>query len=377
MFITVTIQMVDNTIIYAVKSKSSIITAKKRENGVKIAFSSSKICLYRKFTVILHSLVLAKPLNNAQIVRGVFCLYTSMPQLVPFTKSFANSADLVSLLQSRGLQIDDALSAEQYLDNIGYYRLSAYMYPLLKMPKSAHQYKDGASFRKVMMLYRFDKKLRLLIFNEIEKIEIAVRRAVMQITTEMTGDDFWLTNPSHFASRDVFNDTIRTIKKEYDHSREEFINHFRTTYSALFPPAWILGELLTIGNINAVYRNIKQNRIRKRIAKRFGLPIDVFESWLTIIAVTRNACGHHARIWNRQNAIAPTMLNRPVGPWITLPSDPLRIYFNLCIIKYFLDVISPGNDMLAKLRWLFVDFPEVDLRAMGFPRDWELEPLWQ
>ena len=40
------------------------------------------------------------------------------------------------------------------------------------MPKTAHLYKEGSSFEKVMMLYRFDKKLRLLMFNEIEKIEI-------------------------------------------------------------------------------------------------------------------------------------------------------------------------------------------------------------
>lgn len=300
-----------------------------------------------------------------------------MPQLIPFTKSFTNSSDLVSLLQSRGLTIDNFVKAEHYLDNIGYYRLSAYMYPLLKMPKSAHQYKDGASFQKVMMLYRFDKKLRMLIFNEIEKIEIAIRRAVMQITTEMTGDNFWLTNPIYFANRVYFNDTLRTIQKEYDHSREEFINHFRNTYSDPFPPAWILGELLTIGNVNAIYRNIKQNRIRKRIAKRFGLPIDVFKSWLTIIAVTRNACGHHARVWNKQNAIPPMMLNRPTGAWITLPTDPMRIYFDICIVRYFLDTISPNNDMLAKLRWLFVKFPDIDLRAMGFPDGWELEPLWR
>lgn len=300
-----------------------------------------------------------------------------MPQLIPFTKSFTNSSDLVSLLQSRGLTIDNFVKAEHYLDNIGYYRLSAYMYPLLKMPKSAHQYKDGASFQKVMMLYRFDKKLRMLIFNEIEKIEIAIRRAVMQITTEMTGDNFWLTNPIYFANRVYFNDTLRTIQKEYDHSREEFINHFRNTYSDPFPPTWILGELLTIGNVNAIYRNIKQNRIRKRIAKRFGLPIDVFESWLTIIAVTRNACGHHARVWNKQNAIPPMMLNRPTGAWITLPTDPMRIYFDICIVRYFLDTISPNNDMLAKLRWLFVEFPDIDLRAMGFPDGWELEPLWR
>ena len=75
----------------------------------------------------------------------------------------------------------------QYLDNIDYYRLSAYMYPLLKVPKTAHLYKESSTFKKVMKLYRFDKKLRLLMFNEIEKIEIAIRRAVMQITA----DNMW------------------------------------------------------------------------------------------------------------------------------------------------------------------------------------------
>ena len=131
---------------------------------------------------IFAASVLAKPLNHAQIVRGVFFVYThlNMAKLIPFTKRFESSENLVNLLESRGLQICDRNKAIQYLDNIGYYRLSAYMYPLLKMPKTAHLYKEGSTFKKVMMLYRFDKKLRLLMFNEIEKIEIAIRRAVMQ-----------------------------------------------------------------------------------------------------------------------------------------------------------------------------------------------------
>lgn len=29
-----------------------------------------------------------------------------------------------------------------------------------------------------MMLYRFDKKLRLLLFNEIEKVEVAIRSVI-------------------------------------------------------------------------------------------------------------------------------------------------------------------------------------------------------
>ena len=104
--------------------------------------------------------VLAKSLNNAQIVRGVF-VYTllNMANLIPFTKQFESSENLVDLLESRGLQICDRNKAIQYLDNIGYYRLSAYMYPLLKMPKTEHLYKNGATFKQVMMLYRFDKKL--------------------------------------------------------------------------------------------------------------------------------------------------------------------------------------------------------------------------
>ena len=120
-----------------------------------------------------------------------------MANLIPFTKRFESSENLVNLLESRGLQIYDRNKAIQYLDNIGYYRLSAYMYPLLKMPKTAHLYKEGSSFKKVMMLYRFDKKLRLLMFNEIEKIEIAIRRAVMQITADMMSNPLF---PYFFAN---------------------------------------------------------------------------------------------------------------------------------------------------------------------------------
>ena len=275
------------------------------------------------------------------------------------------------------MQISDRNKAIQYLENIGYYRLSAYMHPLLKRPKTAHQYKEGATFKQVMMLYRFDKKLRLLMFNEIEKIEIAIRCAVMQIPADMIGNPFWLTDSSNFLDSSKFNETMQAISKEYSKSKEEFILHYKRTYSNTYPPSWILGELLTIGNVNAIYRNIKQNRIRKRIAKRFGLHINVFESWLTVIAVTRNACGHHARVWNKQNAIQPAIPNNPTGAWITLPTDSMRAYFDLCIIKYFLDIISPDNDMLEKMNKLFATFPEIDKAALGFPVGWEKEPLWQ
>ena len=304
-------------------------------------------------------------------------IFIPMANRIPFQKSYTNPHDLVTLLQSRGLAVSDPNKAERYLEYIGYYRLSAYMYPLLQMPKELHQYKQGASFGQVMTLYRFDKKLRLFIFNEIEKIEVAVRSTIVNTGSELTGNPFWMTDRANFSDRGKFVHTMSLIDAEINRSREDFIVHFKQTYSEAYPPAWILAEVLPFGVMTNIYNNIKVPRIKKSIAQKFGLQVAPFESWLTIVTLTRNSCCHHARVWNKQNTIRPMLPNRMSGTWLTLPTDSLRIYFNLCIIKYFLDVISPQNDMRDKLLQLLADYPSIDQAAMGFPHGWLQEPLWQ
>lgn len=121
---------------------------------------------------------------------------------IHFHKTYQTPADIVALLQSRGLNIDNPKRAEHYIRSIGYYRFSAYLYPLLQMPKEAHQYKVGSTFQDALNLYRFDKKLRLFLFNEIEKVEIALRSALANIAAEETGNIFWMTDVSMFANED-------------------------------------------------------------------------------------------------------------------------------------------------------------------------------
>lgn len=294
-----------------------------------------------------------------------------------FTAPYNNVHDLVQLLILRGLEVSNSNKAERYLSTIGYYRLSAYMVPLMKMPKSLKQFKSGASFKQAMMLYRFDKKLRMLIFNEIEKVEVAIRSTIVNTICELTGDKFWMTNPIHFADANKFSNTLSLINKEVRRSHEEFIVKFRTNFTDPFPPAWMLAEILPFGYITNIFCNLKDKRLKKKVAQQFYLQVPPFESWMTKLYLTRNDCAHHARIWNKRNSMNPTIPNRITRPWITLPTDPLKVYHDICIIKYLLDVVNPNNDMLAKLRWLFVDFPEIDLKAMGFPDGWELEPLWR
>ena len=159
----------------------------------------------------------AKPLNDAQMC-GSFLFYGYMATKIPFIKTYTTPHELVQLLKTRGMEITDEEKAQHYLSHIGYYRLSAYMYQLLSIPKEQHLFKRGVTFGKVMMLYRFDKKLRLLLFNEIEKIEVAVRCVVVNFGTEMTGNPFWMTDGNNFSNPSKFNRSIRLIEDELNHT---------------------------------------------------------------------------------------------------------------------------------------------------------------
>ena len=44
----------------------------------------------------------------------------------PFSKTYTSPSEHVLLLQSRGLTIEDKEKAQNYIQHIGYYRLSAY-----------------------------------------------------------------------------------------------------------------------------------------------------------------------------------------------------------------------------------------------------------
>ncbi len=293
-----------------------------------------------------------------------------------FNKTYTSPADLVQLLQQRGMDVGQTEKAEMYLRQIGYYRLSAYWYPLLTTPKTAHVFKQGVHLEQALMMYRFDEQLRLFIFNYIEKIEVAVRAAITNIISRETGDIYWMTNPQWYSVA-AYNRSKDILKKEYDKSTEDFIFHFKQTYSEPYPPAWILAEILPLGTLTAIFRDFKIERIKKKVAKEFGLSLPVFCSWMTIVTVTRNLCCHHSRVWNKVLTLKALTEKRMARPWVSSAVQQGRIFYTLCIIKYLVDVVAPDNDMATQLRWLLLRFPQIDLQAMGFPPNWEMEALWQ
>lgn len=160
--------------------------------------------------------------------------------------------------------MDDERKVENYLMNIGYHRLSAYIYPFYKSPKSDLQLKEGTTFEQVLVLYRFDKKLRILLFNEIEKIEVAIRSVLANIGCQEFGDKYWITKADYFANAEKFNQTLAVIEKELTSSKEDYIEDFRHNYVENYPPAWMITEVLSFGNLNYIYSNYCQQQADER-----------------------------------------------------------------------------------------------------------------
>lgn len=294
-----------------------------------------------------------------------------------FHKKFLSVSEQLTLLKERGLQIENDERAKDYLKHIGYFRLSAYFYPLLQTPKDQHLYKAGSTFNQVLDMYRFDRKLRLLLFNEIEKIEVAIRTEIVNAGCRFLNDIFWLTNSIYFRDRNRYIQSLSLIDAELSKSKEDFILHFKQNYSNQYPPSWMLAEIIPLGVLGNLYINIADMRLQKQIAKSFGLQAPVLASWLMVLANIRNICCHHGRIWNRELPNIPSELKKPIYEWIENTSiDRKRVYYKICMIKYLLHTVTPNNTLKERLIELSQRYPTVDFKAMNFPIDWHSQKFW-
>ncbi|MGV8136034.1 MAG: Abi family protein [Mangrovibacterium sp.] len=131
-------------------------------------------------------------------LRVSFLFFNPMTKM-PYTKPALSYADQLQQVKSRGLIIPNENEFLRLLELKSYYRLSGYWYPLLA-DKQNHIFKPGASFETAWQMYQFDRDLRQLVINEMEKIEIAIRAKMIYILAQSFGV-FWHTNPALFPTR--------------------------------------------------------------------------------------------------------------------------------------------------------------------------------
>ncbi|KAF0152405.1 MAG: hypothetical protein FD143_1043 [Ignavibacteria bacterium] len=295
---------------------------------------------------------------------------------IQYTKKALSAPEQVSLLKSRGLIIADEKNAVHTLNHINYYRLSAYIYPLLK-DKENHIFKENVSFQNIIDIYNFDRELRLLFLDAIERIEVSLRTNIIYVLSLKYGS-FWLSNKYFFYIESKYNTQITKLKEEFERSDEKFLRHYFDKYEQEIPPTWISLEIASFGLISLFYQNLKFNKDKKEISNRYGLNHITFTSWLHTLTYTRNICAHHSRLWNRELGVQPSIPKSTRDLWLNKSESYKndRIFYVISIIIYFLRNINHSDTFISKFNSLITSYAMIDLAAMGFPKNWKEEDLF-
>jgi abortive infection bacteriophage resistance protein len=285
----------------------------------------------------------------------------------------------ISLLKSRGLQFKDEDKSAHYLSNISYYRLRAYTYPFQDNTNPNHTFAKQICFEDIIELYVFDRKLRILVFDAIEKIEIALRTKIIYHFS-LTYGSHWHELSHLYINNSRFIKDIGDLYKEIDRSTETFIKHYQSKYTnPIYPASWMSLEVASMGLLSKIFSNLRNSPEKKKVCHDFGVRhYSILESWLHSICHIRNICAHHGRLWNRRLTAIPEMPNNPIHPFLSNKQlNVNKIYATLSCMIYILHVISPKSNFTSNLRILIKSCNLINLKEMGFPVNWEREPIWQ
>jgi abortive infection bacteriophage resistance protein len=280
-----------------------------------------------------------------------------------------------------GLQGDRAVMLER-LASVNYYRLSGYLHPYRDADNKT--FLLGTDFDTVWKHYAFDRRLRLLVMDAIERIEIAVRTQLAYHHSGIYKDPFaYATLPISLPSLKPtdYSDFLSRIREETERCKKDlFVSHFQSKYGDEHKdlPIWMAVEIMSFGTMQLFFRGAS-HQVKQRVASHFNMPDRVFDSWLHTLSVIRNICAHHGRLWNKELGIKPYIpLQKDYPDWhtpYTVPNN--RIFGVLTICRYCLTRIAPQSRWPAHVTQLLNDFPAVLIAQMGFPANWQNSPLWK
>lgn len=320
--------------------------------------------------------------------------------MIPYSKPAQSLADLYAKMAGRALTVANPADLQAALENLGYYRLGGYAYPFL-VPPARKVFKTGTTWGQIARIYEFDRELRLLVADAIERIEVGLRARIVTATTmapiptavatpgttPATWGPHWFLDATRFHPKFKHGAFIQKIEREvgieYDPTThlpmlptthaEKFIEHYYQKYGIPYlPPFWMVAEVLTLGSLSFLYKGLGDPTLKANIASPFGVAAKVMEKWLHSLAHLRNICAHHGRLWNREFSIAPTI----PAHLATTVNGPKRFEGHATVLVEMLRITTPADNWKKDFRDLLARFPEIDPAAMGFGASWST-PYWQ
>lgn len=271
-------------------------------------------------------------------------------------------AEQLSILNARGVAIENREKAEEILLSINYYTFSGYLFNF----KNNRGTYDNVSFNKVYNIYLCDKRLKSIILYAIEDIEHNVKTKMAYSMAHANGPLGYIDS-RNFVNEQEHDLMMKHFKKNvYRNKKLPFVIHHVTHYGGSFP-VWVAFELFTLGMTWNCYKNLK-TPLRKSIARYFNTGINQLESWIECVSYIRNLSAHNMRLYNFNTQKSPKSCNKNFKDF----QHSYKIYDIIYIMKFLFSKKDEWNNyVLPAIDSIFEQYSEfISLDSYGFPHDW-------
>ena len=303
-------------------------------------------------------------------------------------KTWKSHQEQLDILKARGMAVPDEARALDFLKRVGYYRLSGYFFPFRQGAEDDEGnffrkdvFVEGSSFDKVIDLYLFDRKLRLLALDAIERIELAVQVDIAHLLGRHDKyahhdhrflDRGFVKEPGNFGYQGWLENYHSLLKR----SKAPFVEHNLAKYGKL--PIWVAIEVFDFGCLSIFFSGIN-GRDKAKISEKYGFDGGrSIASWLRSLNYIRNMSAHHSRLWNA-NMVERASVPKQMKDMKQL--DNARPFLYFCIMKQMLDVICPESTWGERFKGLMDSFPVADNGTvlpehMGLVDGWRDWKMW-
>ena len=298
---------------------------------------------------------------------------------VKYDKPALTAAQQIEQLAGRGMVFGDPERAAHYLAELNYYRLSGY-WLRHEADHATHRFQPGTTFEAVLEDYVFDRGLKLLVLDAVERLEVSIRTRWAHVVGLRHGAHAHLDSALFKQRSQKWNHpaAVARLVSGVEDSRERFICHQRNTYDEILPPIWASVEVMSLGQISRWFSNLRHAADRNAIAEPYGIDEVLLASFLHHISVVRNICAHHARFWDRELPFRAHLPRKhPEALVASLDhAGESSAYNTLTLLAWLIGRISPGQTWVQRVDEHVAQHPPA-ADVMGFPKDFSQRLIWQ
>lgn len=283
------------------------------------------------------------------------------------TKKATTVAEQISKMISRGIVIADTKKAEEYLLDIGYYRLGFYLHPFeVTYPelgkKRRHRVNANTRIEDAVALYYFDFDLRNILNRYLSRIEVAIRTTMIyELSNKYNNNPVWFVDPAVVSTpfvTDFPNKVYKTIK-----DKEVIKRHHRRYPTDVYAPAWKTMEFMVFGNLTTLYNSLLLNDDRRLVSQRYGVAqTNVFFDYVEAVRLVRNACAHGNVLFDFN--LYTSVNNGPAGRFTGTTRHNLGVALE--VIKFLLKTVSSNrcdeleHDLIKAAQALYEKCPSLE-----------------